>query len=622
MQKVLLQTTMIPQPDLLEVGVAVGQGTGPELADVFVEVLSQLARHFSLQIKVHRSSRIYHSYQSLFSAGAGLQHVRDETTLDASHYEDFCKKQAAQGTNVIFRTAFTAQSLYLVRQHLEAVKVEHFHKPSAEILLIRDQAQGFYTGSNAYSLDALSVSRTSQFDKAIFGRVVTYSLLRARRCWGENIKVESLTLVYKHHLFDGIFDVWAQEWSQEHGLYIRFVQPDTMNRNILAFGVQGRQLIIASNEYADIMEVLFLDMFDLGVQETSYSENVYLSPATSELVEYQTVHGSADDLTGKGIVNPSATLKAAATILERHGLCKGIESNMNHAIARMAQRKYCTPDQGGTATTAAYVSAVLHYLANLYSKPSISSLNRRLSVMPTVTETRTPKPNLPTLGLKTGLLIIDFQKDFAASINASSPPLSTITNNISRLLSHVRKAQKQAFSSESPEPTSASFSIKDIEIIHIRFLGDPSYQLAPWTYRNVNSNRRERCISGTEGADFIEPIKPQDNERVFDKHSIFDPFMVQNFETYLRGKGIQHLILAGLYGDVCVDATARSGFQKGFYISLVEGCVGNLHSRLEDWQRFAHAVYGARMLPLEQLETCKGGEEADAGKWEGPKAKL
>lgn len=616
---------MIPQNDVLEVGVAVGRGTGPELADIFIEVLNKLARHFNVQVEVRRSSRIYHSYQSLFSAVHDLQYIRDETTLDATHYEDFCKKQAAQGTNAIFRTAFTAQSLYLVRQHLEAVKVEHFHKQSAEILLIRDQAQGFYTGSNTYSSDALAVSRTSHFSKAILNRIVTYSLSRARRCWGENTKIDSVTMVYKHHLFDGIFDVWAQEWSREHDLQIRLIQPDTMNRNLLAFGVQGRQLIIAGNEYADIMEVLFLDMFGQGVQETSYSENVYLSPATSELVEYQTVHGSADDLTGKGTVNPSATLKAAATILERHGLCKGIESNMNHAIETLTQQKICTPDQGGTTSTTAYVSAILHYLANLYSQPTTLSLSGRLSVIPTTNKTQIPRPNLPTLGLKTGLLIIDFQKDFAASINASSPPLSTITNNISRLLSHVRNAQNQAPSSMSPKSTSPPSSIKDIEIIHIRFLGDPSYQSAPWTYRNVTSNRPDHCISGTEGADFLDPIRPQPNERVFNKTSLFDPFMVPGFEEYLRGKGIQHLILAGLYGDVCLDATARSGFQKGFWISVASGCVGNLHSRLRDWERFAGEVYGAKILSLEELETWKGaeaGDVGDTGKWEGLKAKL
>jgi isocitrate/isopropylmalate dehydrogenase len=373
------EAKMIPKPKVLEVGLAIGQGTCPELADVLAKTLKQLARLFNVQVRVHRSSRIYHSYHSLLSTGHDLRHIRNETAQDAAHYEDFCKKQAAQGLKVIFRTAFTAQSLYLVRQHLEAVKVEFFHKQSVDILLIRDQAQGFYTGSNTYGVDALAVSRECQFDKAIFGRIVLYALLRARESWGEDTNIDSLTMVYKHHLFDGVFDVWAQEWSQRHGLHIQFIQPDTMNRNILAFGVQGRQLIIAGNEYADIMEVLFLDMFDQGVQETSYSENVYLAPATSQLVEYQTVHGSADDLTGQGIVNPSATLKAAATILERHGRCKGIESAMDHTIETLAQQRICTPDRGGTTTTAAYVSTILDCLVNLHNQSATFPLTPQLS---------------------------------------------------------------------------------------------------------------------------------------------------------------------------------------------------------------------------------------------------
>lgn len=106
---------MTAKPPLLEVGLAVGRGTGPELADIFVKVLNQLASLFEIQVRVHRSPRIYHSYYSLFTAGYDLQYIRDETMQDAAHYEHFCKEQAARGTSIIFRTAFTAQSLYLIR---------------------------------------------------------------------------------------------------------------------------------------------------------------------------------------------------------------------------------------------------------------------------------------------------------------------------------------------------------------------------------------------------------------------------------------------------------------------------------------------------------------------------
>ena len=168
---------------------------------------------------------------------------------------------------------------------------------------------------------------------------------------------------------------------------------------------------------------LFLDMFDQGVQETSYSENVYLAPAKSQLVEYQTVHGSADDLTGQGIVNQSATLKAAATILDRHGRCKGIESAMDHTIEILAQHRICTPDRGGTTTTAAYFSTILDHLANLHNQSATFPLTPRLSFRSQTEQMQSTRSSLPTLGLRTGLLIINFQKDLAASINASSPPL-------------------------------------------------------------------------------------------------------------------------------------------------------------------------------------------------------
>ena len=586
----------------MEVGLAIGRGTGPELGDVFVKALGRLAELHNVKTQIHQSPRIYHSYHSLFSSGSDFQNIKAETLQDAAHYEDFCKKQATQGTVVIFRTAFTAQSLYLVRQHLEAVKVEHFRHDSTEMLLIRDQAQGFYTGSNDQGSDNLVLSRTCHFSEILFDRIVAYSISRARQIWCDTSEIDSLIMVYKHHLFDGLFDTWAKQWSKKYNLDIQFIQPDTMNRNLLAFGVQRRQLVIAGNEYADIMEVLFLDMFNQGVQETSCSENVYLAPGLSGLVEYQTVHGSADDLTGQGVVNPCATLKAAATILERYGHCKGVEYVMNSVMETLVQQKICTPDQGGTMSTASFVSTALQRVEDVHKHSLCSSIiTNRLSTGPSESSDKS-RSHSPTLGLKTGLLIIDFQKDFAPSINASSPPLSTITKNISHILKSVRKVQSQTSSILPSESSSGPRSAMDIEIIHVRFLGDRKLQSNAWRHRNIIANRTDVCISGTDGADFIDPIRPLGHESVFEKPCIFDPFLVPTFEQYLKEHQIQHLILVGLYGDVCIDSTARSGFQKGYRISIVQGCVGNLHTQLEEWELFASKVYGARLISVKDMK--------------------
>ena len=128
------------------VGYIAGRGTGEELADVFERVMIYLSSRYSISIELQRSPRVFHSYNSLMSDFGNQRDIEYETTEDAKQYEDFCRTQAAQGTQVIFKTAINAQSLYLVRQRLQAVKVECFNRDENALLLVRDESQGFYTG--------------------------------------------------------------------------------------------------------------------------------------------------------------------------------------------------------------------------------------------------------------------------------------------------------------------------------------------------------------------------------------------------------------------------------------------------------------------------------------------
>jgi tartrate dehydrogenase/decarboxylase / D-malate dehydrogenase len=124
-------------------------------------------------------------------------------------------------------------------------------------------------------------------------------------------------MAYKFHLLDGALDQWVAQASARHRVDIRLFQPDTVNRNLIAHGLSPRTVIIAGNEWADIMHVVLLDRFGFERQENRYTENVQLHPDVAGLVEYQTVHGSADDLEGRDLVNPVATVRAAAAIALR-----------------------------------------------------------------------------------------------------------------------------------------------------------------------------------------------------------------------------------------------------------------------------------------------------------------
>ncbi|MFD7885484.1 isocitrate/isopropylmalate family dehydrogenase [Streptomyces bauhiniae] len=340
------------------VGLAVGRGTGAEVAGVFERVLGHLAGAYGVPVRVERAERVYHSYVSL--RGEAPERIAALTEEDAAHYEGFCRGLAGRGVSAVFRTAINAQSLYLVRQRLRAVKVDGLGGPpggvAPELLLVRDQAQGFYTGENRH--EPGRVVRTMEFSEAITGEVIDCALARARQVWPGG-GAARVVMAYKFHLLDGALDDWVRRAAERHGVEIRLCQPDTVNRDLIAHGLPSRTVVVAGNEWADIMHVVLLDRFGGERQESRFTENVHLLPEVAGLVEFQTVHGSADDLEGRDLVNPVATVRAAAAVAERHVGCAGAVAVVEGALAGLAARGVCTADVGGSASTGEVVAGVL-----------------------------------------------------------------------------------------------------------------------------------------------------------------------------------------------------------------------------------------------------------------------
>jgi len=76
------------------------------------------------------------------------------------------------------------------------------------------------------------------------------------------------------------------------------------------------------------------------------------------------VHGSAPDIAGKGIANPTALLLAAAMMLE-HCKLGELATRLRVAIdATLNLDKVRTGDLGGTAGTAAYTQALVSRIKN------------------------------------------------------------------------------------------------------------------------------------------------------------------------------------------------------------------------------------------------------------------
>jgi isocitrate dehydrogenase (NAD+) len=73
---------------------------------------------------------------------------------------------------------------------------------------------------------------------------------------------------------------------------------------------------------------------------------------------FEAVHGSAPDIAGKGIANPSAQMFAAAMMLDHLGELDRAERIRNAIITTIVRDGIRTRDLGGAATTQEFGNAV------------------------------------------------------------------------------------------------------------------------------------------------------------------------------------------------------------------------------------------------------------------------
>jgi ureidoacrylate peracid hydrolase len=107
-------------------------------------------------------------------------------------------------------------------------------------------------------------------------------------------------------------------------------------------------------------------------------------------------------------------------------------------------------------------------------------------------------------------------------------------------------------------------------VVWIRSVYDFKHLAAP----HIVKRRDEGCcLEGTWGADFYE-LKPNPDEPVVTKHH-YSGFAGTPLDGLLRKNGIRTLVMTGVATNVCVDSTLRDGFFAGYYIVLLEDCVGS-----------------------------------------------
>jgi len=118
---------------------------------------------------------------------------------------------------------------------------------------------------------------------------------------------------------------------------------------------QSLDTIVATNLHADILSDLAAALAgSLGIAPTAN-----LNPERTFPSMFEPIHGSAFDIMGKGIANPIGTFWSAVMLLEHLGE-KAAGDRLMKAIERVtSDKRFHTPDLGGTARTSDVTQAVI-----------------------------------------------------------------------------------------------------------------------------------------------------------------------------------------------------------------------------------------------------------------------
>jgi len=221
-------------------------------------------------------------------------------------------------------------------------------------VIVRENSEGEYSGHGGRAHKGLPEEVGTEV--AIFTRVGVTRIMRYAFQLAQSRPRKFLTVVTKSNAQRFGMVMWdeiAAEVAQDF--------PDVTWDKMLVDAMTVRMVknprsldtIVATNLHADILSDLAGALAgSLGVAPTANIDPERRYPSM-----FEPIHGSAFDITGKGIANPVATFWTAAQMLDHLGE-PAAARRMMRAVEKVCAESVMTPDVGGTATTQEVTDAV------------------------------------------------------------------------------------------------------------------------------------------------------------------------------------------------------------------------------------------------------------------------
>ena len=330
-----------------------GDGIGPEIMDAVIAVLDALGAPFEWE-------RREGGLAGIASAGDPLP----QATLDSIRRNRLALKGPLttpvgggyRSVNVRLREEFLLYANLRPAQTL----VPGGRFDNIDLILVRENLEGLYVAFEHYipiGDDPHAVAISSGVNTRDGSRRI------ARYAFEHAVKLgrKKVTLVHKANVLKaltGVFLEAGREIAKEYEGRIecdeRIVDACAMQ---LVLNPWQFDVIVTTNLFGDILSDLIAGL--VGGLGAAPGANIGQQAAI-----FEAVHGSAPDIAGKGLANPTALLLAAGLMLDHVGLIDHARQLRKSIDQVLNQDKIRTGDLGGTASTGDYAKAIVQRIAS------------------------------------------------------------------------------------------------------------------------------------------------------------------------------------------------------------------------------------------------------------------
>ena len=320
-----------------------GDGIGPEVVEATVQILEATGVAFQWE-------PMEAGAQTAARLGTALP---DETVASIIKNRLAIKGPLATpigggftSANVALRKRLNLYANVRPAKNLPGVKTPF---PNVDIVVVRENSEDLYSG-----LELVIVPGVVQALK-IITEVACLRIARYAFEYAVTNNRKKVTAVHKANIMklsDGLFLECCKRVARDFpGIIYDEMIVDNCCMQLVTRPSQF-DVMVMENLYGDIVSDLVSGL--VGGLGLTGSANV-----GADSVVFEAVHGSAPDIAGKGVANPTAVLMSGILLLRHIGETDAADRVEKALLSVFAEHKTITRDLGGTATTQEFTQSVI-----------------------------------------------------------------------------------------------------------------------------------------------------------------------------------------------------------------------------------------------------------------------